>query len=200
MKLKCVTLAIIPALLGSLLATSTLTAEATGQRRRPTTAKPKATASPTPKPAPKPLPATLSIEVGLIYTNGDVKPVARTKFYLLDEDLAVILKPFDETPGTVGSMLDLDHTIFTSESTDEEHRAKAKAQYDQIIAAIAAHTVATVTTDFSGKAKFESLTPGTRFIYGEFHVGRERVAWNTKVELKAGTDTAVTLDNNNRSY
>jgi hypothetical protein len=168
---------------------------ATGQRRRPIT-KPKATPSPAPTPIPL---STLSLEVGLIYNNGDVKPVARTKFYLLDEDFAVTLKPFDETPGTVGSQLDLSRAISTSESIDEEHRAKAKAKYDQIIATIAAHTIATVTTDFSGKAKFESLTPGTRFLYGEFHIGKQRIAWNAQVELKPGADTALTLDNNNQA-
>jgi hypothetical protein len=170
---------------------------ATGQRRRQPTAKPKAAPSPSPTPIPL---STLSIEAGLVYNNGDVKPVARTKFYLLDEDLAITLKPFDETPGTVGSELDLERTISTSESIDEEHRAKAKAKYDQIIAAIAAHTVATVTTDFSGKAKFESLTPGTKFLYGEFHIGKQRIAWNAQVDLKPGADTALTLDNNNRAY
>jgi hypothetical protein len=174
----------------------TFSTVATGQRRTPT-AKPKTMPSPSATPIPL---STLSIEVGLVYNNGDVKPVARTKFYLLDEDLAITLKPFNETPGTVGSELDLIRAISTSESIDEEHRAKAKAKYDQIIAAIAAHTVATVTTDFSGKARFEKLTQGTRFLYGEFHIGKQRVAWNAKVDLKAGAGTALTLDNNNQAY
>src|SRR5438552_1880647 len=31
--------------------------------------------------------ATLSFEAGLVYKSGDVKPVARTTFYLLDNEL-----------------------------------------------------------------------------------------------------------------
>jgi hypothetical protein len=175
---------------------------ATGQKRKPTNPKPKATANSSLKPEP----ASLSIEAGLVYTNGDVKPVARTTLYLLDEDLMTVLKPFEWipgkplTPGLLNSQLDLYFSVFNSPSVDEVHRSKAKAKFHQIKEAISAHTVATVTTDFSGKAKFESLTPGTGFVYGEFQVGRERVAWNEKVELKAGTETRLVLDNNNRSY
>jgi hypothetical protein len=36
--------------------------------------------------------ATLSFEAGLVYQSGDVKPVARTTFYLLDDNLGKILK------------------------------------------------------------------------------------------------------------
>lgn len=171
---------------------------ATGQKRRQTPhAKPKATPSPSPTPTPL---STLSIEVGLIYNNGDVKPVARTTFFLLDEDLRIILKPFDETPGTLGT--ELRFLLFLSDSSmiEKPEQEKAKAKYSQIKSAIESHIIATATTDFSGKAKFESLTPGTRFVYGEFHVGREHVSWNVTVTLNAGTDTALTLDNNNRSY
>jgi len=135
--------------------------------------------------------ATLSIEAGLIYESGDVKPVARTTFYLLDEDLRIILKPFGETPGTLGSMMDLLRALSEGSSIDKE--------YSQIKSAIESHVIASVITDFNGKAKFESLAPGTRFLYGEFHAGRERVAWNVRVELTAGKDTAVNLDNSNRS-
>lgn len=159
---------------------------ATGQKRRQT---PHAKPSPTPTPIPL---STLSIEAGLIYNNGDVKPVARTTFLLLDDDLLTILKPFGETPGTLGSKLDFLKTFSDS--------PKTKADYDQLKAAIQSHVIATATTDFSGRAKFESLTPGTRFVYGEFHVGSDRVAWNVRVELEAGKNTALTLDNNNQSY
>jgi hypothetical protein len=175
-----------------------LTTVATGQKRKQThRAKP----SPTPSPSPTPTPlSTLSIEVGLIYDNGDVKPVARTTFFLLDEDLRIILKPFDETPGTLGSEMDSLLSTSASSMVEKSYQEKAKAKYSKIKSAVESHIIATVTTDFTGKGKLESLTPGTRFVYGEFRVGQERVAWNLKVELKAGANTALTLDNNNRSY
>jgi hypothetical protein len=163
---------------------------ADGQRRR--TARPRPTPSATPSPSPTPATGALSIEAGLVFESGDVKPVARTQFYLLDEDLRVILKPFGETPGTLGSQLD-----FLSAFSDSEN---AKANYAKLKAAIEPHIVATATTGFDGKAKLADLSPGTRFVYGETQVGRTRVAWNLRVEIKPGTDTAVILDNSNRSY
>src|SRR5207302_7203151 len=59
--------------------TAIVSAQRRGVRpRRPPV--PSATQTPTPL-------ATLSIEAGLVYTNGDTKPVARTVFYLLDKDV-----------------------------------------------------------------------------------------------------------------
>jgi hypothetical protein len=147
--------------------------------------------------------STLSIEAGLIYESGDVKPVARTTFYLLDEDLRIILKPFHEDVprvGRLGSRMDELLSLSGDTGIEESYREKAKTKYSQIKSALESHIIATATTDFGGKARFLDLEPGTRFVYGEFHVGRERVAWSVRVELEAGKDTPVTLDNNNQSY
>lgn len=195
MTIKSVTVAIILAFTCAMIAT--------GQRRTTRTQRAKPSATPAPKPMPTPATSTLSIEAGLIYESGDVKPVARTQFYLLDEDLRVILRPFHEDVPRVGSLSILmeDFRLTASDtSVKPEYREKAKTKYDAIKSAIDSHIMAITTTDFSGKATLESLAPGTRFIYGEFHVGRERVAWNVEVELKAGANVSVILDNSNRSY
>jgi len=158
-----------------------------GQRRSARTPSPK----PQPTPSPTPAVASVSIEAGLIYNSGDTKPVARTTFFLLDEDLRILLKPFGETPGTLGSEMDLLYAF--------REYPKSKASYDQIKAAVESHIIASVTTDFNGKAKLTDLVPGPRFLYGEFHVGENRIAWNVKVEIKAGAETSIILDNSNRS-
>lgn len=115
---------------------------------------------PKPRPTPKPTPtpalrqsalATLSIEAGLIFDNGDVKPVAQTKFYLLDEDLAVILSSIGVTLGG--------GTPVTRGSHIQFERAFNEGIYQKMIAAIAPHILSEVTTDFGGKAKFESVYP-----------------------------------------
>ena len=36
--------------------------------------------------------STLSVEAGLVYKSGDVKPVPRNEFYLLDDDAEKILR------------------------------------------------------------------------------------------------------------
>src|SRR5437763_424599 len=99
-----------------------------------------------------------SIEAGLVYESGNVRPVARTTFYVLDQDLDVILQ-------TIG--VDLGHEKGRDDSLTlglelaiQRYRQQAK-----IDAAIAPHVLASATTDFTGKAKFESLTAGRRFVY-----------------------------------
>ena len=182
MKIKALTAVIILAFGCAMIAE--------GQRRR--APRSRATPSATPTPSPTPATGALSIEAGLIYNSGDTKPVARTTFFLLDEDLRIILKPFGETPGTLGSQMDFLYTF--------REYPKSKASYDQIKAAVESHIIATVTTDFNGRAKLTDLVPGTRFMYGEFRVSEDRIAWNVKVEIKSGAETSIILDNSNRSY
>jgi hypothetical protein len=182
MKIKYVTAAIILALTFGMIAT--------GQKRaksqRAPRPQPSATATPTPL-------STLSIEVGLVFGNGDVKPVARTRFYLLDDDLRTILKSIDVdigggSPVSVGSRI----AFARSAASSREDGSEGK-----INAAIATHVIATVTTDFGGNAKFESLQPGTKFVYGEYQVGRSNLAWNARVDLRAGENASLVLDNKN---
>src|SRR5437868_2853289 len=42
--------------------------------------------------APSKIQSTLTLEAGLVYKSGDVKPVPRNEFYLLDDDAEKILK------------------------------------------------------------------------------------------------------------
>jgi hypothetical protein len=160
---------------------------ATGQRRakRPVTPKAQPSATPTPTPL-----STLSIEVGLVYKNGDVKPVARTRFYLLDEDLRVIFKTLGVDIGGSGP-------VFLGSKIAFERAINKNATNEKTNAAIAPHIIDSVVTDFSGRAKFEALTPGIRFVYGEYQVGRENIAWNTRIEVRAGADAELVLDNSN---
>jgi hypothetical protein len=178
-KIKYVTAAIILALAFVMIAT--------GQRRakRPTTPQAQPSATPTPTPL-----STLSIEVGLVFKNGDVKAVARTRFYLLDEDLRVILR-------TLGVDIGGGAPVYLGSKIAFERAINQNATDEKINAAIAPHIIASVVTDFSGKAKFGGLTPGTRFVYGEYQVGRENIAWNTRIELRAGADAELVLDNSN---
>jgi len=158
-------------------------------RRKPRTQRqPKATPAPTPTPTPL---ATLSIEAGLVYKNGDSKPVARAVFYLLDQDPSLILESgtaCSKSPICFGSTVE-------NIRVREESTILTGSAYTSLEAKLAPHVVATVTTDFSGKAKFESLAPGTRFIYGEFRITSQTVAWDVEVELVSGKNTILILDN-----
>lgn len=167
-----------------------------------------------PPKATQPTLASLSIEAAVIYESGDVKPVARTKFLILDEDLNTILKPFPrlgnnwekaepvtafwlgiELEGMRAYAIDY-YRAGEPHSMTEARAAEVKAEVEEIQKTIAAHTVAFVTTDFNGKATFEGLALGKRFIYGRFKAGSNQLSWHMPIEVKS-TNATLTLSNDN---
>ncbi len=48
-----------------------------------------------------------------------------------------------------------------------------------------------------GKATFEGLAPGKRFLYGEFKAGSNRLSWHMAVDIKAGANSKLILSNDN---
>jgi hypothetical protein len=107
-----------------LLVVSIVFADGQTRQRRTPPAKPKpipsptATVTPTPTPTPE---ASLSIEAGVIFKSGDVKPVARTTFYLLDEDFKTILQR--EFRGTSYDSLSFEQQLIRVDLLHYENRA-----------------------------------------------------------------------------
>ncbi len=88
----------------------------------------------------------LSIEVGLVFTTGDVKPVARVEFYLLDTNAEDILKEADGESKDLRSItLDLNYPIFETGGIQKTKTI------------IKPHIVSSATTDFQEKAKFPAI-------------------------------------------
>lgn len=164
--------------------------------------------------------AMLPIEVALIFNSGDVKPAARTDFVLLDEDLNVILKPFPSL-GTVSNNWEKGPPI-TAYSFDREIRhmegevraiseltryglrhisgeraAEVMAEVQEIRKSVAAHVIASVITDLTGKATFEGLPAGRSFLFGTYETGNNRMSWYMPVDLKPGMNPKLTLSNDN---
>lgn len=141
--------------------------------------------------------ATLSIEAALIYQSGDVKPAARTAFYLLDESPLDILTAAKVQPVQgVGDSNPQTRILFNlarlqSARCDDCPRFAADVQK-----AIAPHTVKAIATGFDGKGVFDSVKPGTYHLYGSWSVGENSVLWISKIELKVGA-TNIKLDQNN---
>lgn len=144
---------------------------------------------------------SLSIEAALVYKSGDVVPVARNTFYLLDENLITIIKNADvKLPDKVG---------VAYETVDEKFLYAISYLNDEFISsvpelnkfkndffkAITPHIVQKITTDFGGKGVFNNLTPQTYYVFG---IGRARSAslvWNLPVELS--NEQNIVLDQNN---
>jgi hypothetical protein len=76
----------IKSVVGTILLASALGLVVDGQVKRDKRIRP-SKAQPRPTATPAPASSSLSIDAGLIYSNGDVKPVARTTFYILDQDM-----------------------------------------------------------------------------------------------------------------
>lgn len=145
-------------------------------------------ATPGPEPAVAPQMGTLSIEAGIIYKMGGNQPVSRTEFMLLDQSLETILTEAGIPPRTTGV---LSSYAFAMLYPSQFPGVAEKAQ-----AAIKQHAVQTVSTDFSGKAQFTDIKPGSYYVAGLSSTRKGFAIWNLPVEVKAGQNS-VFLDQNN---
>lgn len=141
---------------------------------------------------PTPIPTgSLDLEAALVYKMGGVQPVAREKFYLLDQDLEKILRESgmknEKNLGYIATF------GFTLRYPDQYVGEKEKA-----LSAIKRHVKYTVTTDFQGKAKLNNVNAGNYYLFGITESRKAFAIWNTKIEIKVG-ENSVILDQNNSS-
>lgn len=145
--------------------------------------------------------AALVIEAALVYRNGDVKPVARVEFLVLDASLAAIL-----TDARLALPQSLD--LLTSDKGEQMVISYGKAAlgapgYESFFSrandVIKPHIIASARTDFQGKAEFEKLPAKSCYIVAASRAGRSWIVWNAKTELKVGQNK-ILLDQNNAAF
>ena len=151
----------------------------------------------------------LSFEAGLVFSSGDVKYVARTIFYLLDDDFGKILK--DVAPKRHSFKAEYIAAVCGEDPEKEQilefgnvewllhsniASGKDKSFYLAGIKALRPHIIRKVTTNFTGKASFEPVPVGTYYLMGVAPSSRGFVVWNLKIKLKTG-QTSVILDQKN---
>ncbi len=139
--------------------------------------------SPTPIPRGK-----LELEAAIIYSFGGVQPVARQKFYLLDADLASILRKVSKIKNAKDDNLISSFGMFAKFGT-----------IDKELAEIQKHVKYEATTDFEGKAKFDNVECKKYFLFGLAPTRKSSAVWNIPLEIKEGSNTIV-LDQNNAAY
>jgi len=147
--------------------------------------------------------STLSLQAGLVFRSGDVKPIARTTFYLLDDDLAKILREAGVQPPARSSssgddpdrQLVFSFGLLSRYATSAEEQQFSRAAMD----ALRPHILQTVTTDFNGSVTFAPVAAGTYYVMGLAQTPRGFAIWNLRVELQGG-QSSVTLDQNNAVY
>ena len=133
----------------------------------------------------------LSLEAGLVFKSGDIKPVARTEFHLLDKSLAEILRE----AGVQGDRGDnSEHNlVFTYGLAMTYGQSNLPSGVSE---AVRSHIVQSATSDFSGKAKFGAAPQGTYYVYALASTPKGFVIWNLKVDINSA-EVSVTLDQNN---
>lgn len=135
----------------------------------------------------------LSIETGVVVKSGEVRPIARTQFRLLDDSLENILRDAGitriEGASSLIQNLAVAHYVTTDAGIPDKELAKAEE-------AIKPHVVAVVTTDFSGKAQFPPLPAKSYYLTGMCSISKQVIIWNLNVDLKPGRSSVI-LDQNN---
>lgn len=142
--------------------------------------------------------ATLSFETGLVLKSGDVKPVSRTTFYLLDNSFAKILFDAGIKKGD-GKEFENPGSIYSSFVVDYEYSGASESStkfVKEAMQLIKPHVAQEVTTGFDGKATFKPVPVGTYYLMGHSKVSGNYVMWDTKVDISSGKNF-ITLDQNN---
>ena len=148
---------------------------------------------------PAPKKATLSIETGIIYRTGEVVPVARTTFYLLDDDVLTIAKNGGLQPKA--ETLRIFKTVDEALLSDIGYALAGRHQvlYTDFAASflkvLEPHIITKFTTDFSGKATVPDLEAKQYFLFGAGATRRSNALWNLKIDLTK--ETHIVLDQNN---
>lgn len=145
--------------------------------------------------------AALSIEAALIYQSGDVKPVARTTFYLLDKSAAEVLRdaglrsPVSLAAITKDAGLECLIAFAKSSLSAPNHEAFFSAAQK----AIQPHIVKTATTDLTGKAAIQGLPAKPVYLLGVARTARGWAVWDLRIDLKAGANSAA-IDQSNTAF
>jgi hypothetical protein len=159
----------------------------------------------------------LSVEVALVFKSGDVRPVARTEFFLLNKDFETILQESNFTSDVPQKLKEpfnkiksIDAFSMLMKVSKEAKRSKydsptRTAELEAIdlsvvkaLTAIHSHIAYKTTTDFQGKAQFLDIKHGDYYLVGHTQVGESVVVWNLKTNVKSG-ENSLTLDQNNTS-
>lgn len=137
------------------------------------------------------LESTLAFDTGIVFKSGDVKPVARTDFHLLNKSLAQILLDgkFADYSGIPFEKENIHHAFVSSYSSYPQ-------RFYNALDLIKPHMVQSVNTDFSGKAVFKAIPAGKYFLMGYCNMSNIYMVWDVEINLTPGNNS-LTLDQNN---
>lgn len=192
-----------------------------GQAKKPLPKPKPAVAKPTPAPTPEiPKTSNIEIEAAVIFQNGDVVPVARTNFYLIDTDLNKVLNTPEMKQIAIDDAIKLNKRSNMTDATEYEIRSMnlqielinigglsgllarmQNSSYEnyskQAIEAVNKTFKFQTVSDFQGKAEFKDVPAGKYFLFAMFKIRGKFIAWQVPVEA-GGETVKIILDSNNR--
>jgi hypothetical protein len=143
-----------------------------------------------------------SLEIKANIYFGDeseiIAPVARTKFYLLDENLVTILQkahfnPVDDDDKQLSEETDYLSATVNAFGSDDENSLFVSVL---ISSAISKRTAAKLETNFAGVGKLKTVRAGKFYLFGIFREESEIFVWHLPIEIKPG-DNRIELDQHN---
>ena len=147
--------------------------------------------------------ANLFLEAAVVYRSGDVVPVTRTEFYLMDEDVISLCRkagvnPTSSTQRTYSN--DYSKAIYTDIGFMMRYLQLPDYQKfgASFVNAIKPHIKYTVTTDFNGKATFNNIPKGKYFLFGMGSTRQSGVVWNLNIEFTENSQ--IILDAKNAAF
>lgn len=146
--------------------------------------------------------SSLKFETGLVLRSGDVKPISRKTFFLLDKSFASIMIDEDHTELIANKKLTSDEDVYAlflmtfGESVESGGYGRAQNAFNSVMSAIKPHVIQTVTTDFSGKATLDKLPAGTYWLMGFTTINKDCIIWDIKANLSPGENSLI-LDQHN---
>lgn len=148
--------------------------------------------------------SSLRIETGVVMQSGDVVPLARTAFLLMDNDLATVLQRGGFRPSpNVSGMASFGYGLASGNilstfvlSWRYETLGADKQTFPNAITLIRPHVRANTDTDFKGKAEIRGVAPGIYYVTGWYWLNGRGIVWSLKTQLKPGVNTVI-IDQNN---
>ncbi len=129
---------------------------------------------------------TVNIEAKIATKSGDIQPVQKEKFYLLDKDLQTILSEANINDETGQGL----NTAF---GLSVVYPDKYKETNKKALDAINKHVKYDVLTDATGKAQMKGVKPDAYYLFGITKTRNGYAIWSSPVSIQPG-DNKLVLD------
>ena len=152
---------------------------------------------------------SVNFEAAVVFRNGDVVPVARTEFYLLDRDISKDLQTSEIKQIKINDINDKinseglrkqlveDVETATLRSVFLDYYLSLYPAYSKEVGKVIKNSAKFQTTsDFKGKSSFTNVTPGKYYLLGVTKLRSAYIVWYLPIEIDNKTINLI-LDSNN---